>query len=223
MFPTMVKRPSVYRIGLGIASVCIVSLCANTAFAGEPKEETRAVKEKIETVRGETFAVPAPDAKATVLLFVTTDCPVANQYAPEIRRIAKKYEPKGVVFARVYADAALGTEDIAKHSKDYSYPKDFAAIHDPKQVLVRATGARVTPEAAVVNARGELVYRGRIDDRYVDFGKYRQVAEVRDLRLALDAVLAGKPIENPRTESVGCFIPMLKKSEPEEVDHDAEQ
>jgi hypothetical protein len=63
----------------------------------------------------------------------------------------------------------------------------------------------VTPEAAVY-ANGRVVYHGRIDDRYVDLGLERPAPTVHDLDDALTAVLAGRPVEHPVTQAVGCYI-----------------
>ena len=73
-------------------------------------------------------------------------------------------------------------------------------------MLVRRAGATITPEAAVFGAAPEPLYLGRIDDRYVDFGKARPEATRHDLEQALDAVLDGRPVPEPRTEAIGCFI-----------------
>ena len=77
---------------------------------------------------------------------------------------------------------------------------------DPKGALSKACGVTITPEAAVYDGAGRLAYRGRIDNLYVGFGKQRARATSRDLRLALDAILAHKPIAQPRTLAIGCFI-----------------
>jgi hypothetical protein len=71
------------------------------------------------------------------------------------------------------------------------------------------TGARVTPEVAVFRPGGRIVYRGRIDDRYVAFGKMRQVPTTRDLEHVLNALLEGKQVANATTVAIGCFIPEL--------------
>src|SRR5687767_1556044 len=110
-------------------------------------------------------------SQLTVCLFTRSDCPISNSYAPEVRRIHEKFKPRGVGFYLVYADPDEGREIIEKHVKEYSYP--FPALRDPKHELVKTTGAKVTPEAAVFDKAGKLLYRGRIDDRYVDFGKAR--------------------------------------------------
>ena len=67
--------------------------------------------------------------------------------------------------------------------------------------------ATATPEAAVLDRDGKVVYLGRIDDAYYGFGKRRSSATSQDLRDALDAVLDGKPVPHPRTTVLGCEIP----------------
>ncbi len=70
---------------------------------------------------------------------------------------------------------------------------------------MKQTGVTVTPEVAVMSADQKLLYRGRIDDRYVEFGKDRPEPTVRDLERALDAILAGKPVPVRETQAVGCY------------------
>ena len=141
-----------------------------------------------------------------VLYFVMTDCPISNQYAPEISRICTEYREKGVGCFRVYVDPDVGAAGIRKHGKEY----DLACcpgIHDSRHRLVKHAGATVTPEAAVFSQKGKLVYRGRINDFYAGLGKPRRRARVHDLRNALDEVLADEPVSKPFTKAVGCYIP----------------
>jgi hypothetical protein len=147
-------------------------------------------------------------SQLAVCLFTRTDCPISNSYAPEVRRIHEKFSPRGVGFYLVYADPDEGREVIEKHVKEYGYP--FPALRDPKHELVKFTGAKVTPEAAVFDKNGKLLYRGRIDDRYVDFGKARAAATQKDLENALEAILTGKPAPPAGGPSIGCMIPDLK-------------
>lgn len=145
-------------------------------------------------------------AKAVVLFFVTTDCPIANGYVPEMNRIHDAYSQRGVQFYAVQADVSVADE-VARYAKDYRYA--FPLLLDPQQVLVRYTGARITPQAAILSPEGKLLYLGRIDDRVADFGKQRYAATVSDLRGSLDAVLAGKPVAHPTTKSIGCAITVV--------------
>ena len=150
------------------------------------------------------FAVPA-GTKAIVFLFTSTDCPISNRYAPEVRRIAETFGPKGVIFRLVYPNPTEKAEAIREHMAAFAYAGAAQALRDPDHALVKAAGATVTPEAAVFAGR-RLVYRGRIDDRYVDLGLERPSATKRDLADALAAVVAGKPVGPPTTQAVGCFI-----------------
>ncbi len=143
--------------------------------------------------------------KATVFIFVATDCPNANSYAPEVARLHKKYEGLGVAFYNVYSDPGENPAVVRKHDQQYQVP--FPALMDPRQSLARASGARGTPEAVVVSPAGTVLYRGRIDDRFASYGKTRIHVDQHDLRDALDEVLAGKPVSHPYVPSLGCAIP----------------
>jgi hypothetical protein len=145
-----------------------------------------------------------PPGKATVLFFVLHDCPISNGYAPEIGRIAREYEGRGVACYVVQNDPAVDEQALRQHAREYGFP--CPVLHDRQRELARRVGATVAPEAAVVTAGGTLRYLGRIDDRYAGLGKERNEATVRDLRLALDAVLEERPVAAPRTEAVGCSI-----------------
>jgi AhpC/TSA family len=146
----------------------------------------------------------ADQAKATVLVFVSTDCPISNRYAPELRRLFESYAPRGVAFRLVYPTAEESLVTIHQHVLEYGFP--FAALRDPGHVLVARARATVTPESAVFAASGQLVYHGRIDDRQIDFGKARPEPTRRDLQEALEAVLAGKKPRETEAPSIGCAI-----------------
>jgi hypothetical protein len=150
---------------------------------------------------------PLADAgqKATVLFFVMHECPVANGYAPEIVRIMSDYSSKGVRSFVVYVESDLTLPEARTHSREYGYKS--GAVLDPKHLLVKAVGATISPEAAVVSPSGDVLYRGRIDDRVADLGKRRVEPTHRDLRLALDAILSGKPVPTRQTKAIGCYIP----------------
>ncbi len=147
---------------------------------------------------------PTPGRRATVLIFVSTDCPISNRYAPELARLGQTFSARAVRFFLVYPNANDDEQAIGEHRRAFQFPGE--TFRDLKHELVRMAQATVTPEAAVFDAVGRLVYRGRIDDRYVDFGVDRPVATRHDLQEALDAVLADKPVAVPATRAVGCFI-----------------
>lgn len=140
--------------------------------------------------------------KATVLFFLTTECPIGNLYSPEITRIVEQYKKQGVTCLAVYAHEKAA--EVQKHQRDYKL--SLRALLDPEVKLAKFTGATVMPEACILGHDGEILYRGRIDDRAVKFGTVRPAPRVRDLRLALDAVLAGNPVAKKVTKPIGCYI-----------------
>ena len=153
------------------------------------------------------LSLAQPPTQPTVFVFTTTDCPIANRYAPEIQRLAKDFEGRAR-FVLVYPVATDTPEAIRAHVEKFGYALD--TIRDTRQELVKRTGVTVTPEVAVVD-RDRLLYRGRIDDRYVDFGKDRPQPTKRDLRDALEAIAAARPVAVKETRAVGCFLSDLIK------------
>jgi len=147
---------------------------------------------------------PSAATKTTVLLFVSTDCPISNRYAPDVRKLHDAYEKDGVAFWLVYPNPAETAADIRDHLKSFSYPG--TALRDPKHELAKAAGATITPETAVYDAKGALVYRGRIDDRYSAVGIEKAQAARHDLQDAIVAALAAKPVKQKFTQAVGCYI-----------------
>ena len=143
-------------------------------------------------------------ARARVFLFVRTDCPITNRYAPELQRLAQEFNGRDTVFWLVYPDAAETPQAIQNHIVEYRFPG--AALRDPHHALVKLARATVAPEAAVFDSAGKLVYHGRIDDRWVEIGKARPVAQTHDLENAISAVLAGKPVSPSETRAVGCSL-----------------
>ena len=148
-------------------------------------------------------------SRAHVLVFTTTDCPISNRYAPEIKRLAAAYASRGVRFWIVYPAPGDTPEKIRAHVAQFGL--DLPVVRDSAFALVKKTGVSVTPEVAVIDSRGEMVYRGRVDDRYVDFGVDRPAPTTRDLDGALGSLLEGKPIKPKTTQAVGCILSDLLK------------
>jgi thiol-disulfide isomerase/thioredoxin len=183
------------RVSLGV-------LLLTPAFAGNLDFSLRDAK------GGTHTAVELSRGKATVFIFVATDCPNSNTYAPVLARLYREFSPRGVTFFNVYSDPAENASTVSKHDKDFETP--FAALLDPRQTLARESGAKVTPEAVVLGPQGQELYRGRIDNRFIEPGKTRYQPTENDLQEALDAVLAGKAAPHPVTRTIGCAIPGIE-------------
>ena len=146
--------------------------------------------------------------RASVVVFITTDCPIANRYAPELERLRTDFKDKGVKLTLAHVDTELSDERAREHAAQFALKA--AVVVDRKHLLVRATGATMTPEAVVVDVEGCIRYRGRIDDWFTAFGKSRRRPSQHDLRDAIQAVLEGRSVRNPETRAVGCLMPKLR-------------
>jgi hypothetical protein len=181
----------------------LIALASLVALACASAEQRVRVRDAGGELR-DPFAA-AEGRRALVLVFVDPDCPISNAYAPEVKRLAAEYGPRGVAFELVYSMPATDAQDVRRHVADFAY--ELPALLDPEQRLALRAGVVAVPEAAVFLPDGELAYRGRIDDRYVDLGRRRAQPTRRDLCDALDAILQGRSPEVERTEAVGCPLP----------------
>jgi thiol-disulfide isomerase/thioredoxin len=144
-----------------------------------------------------------PKIAAIVLVFITTDCPVSNYYQPTLRELAQQFRD-GVQFFLVHPNRDITVEAARKHAQDFQIAAPV--VIDQGLRFAHHLGAKVTPEAFVIDRHGKTVYRGRINDMFVDLGKKRRQPLTHDLRDALLALGKGAEIKPSRTEAVGCLI-----------------
>jgi thiol-disulfide isomerase/thioredoxin len=145
--------------------------------------------------------------KVVVLVFVRTDCPVSNRYAPAIQKLSAEHSGKAV-FWLVYPSKAESAEVIRKHEREFGYK--IPALRDPQHVLVNESKVQITPEVAVFDVSRRLVYHGRIDNLYDDIGRARSTATTHELADAVEAALGGKTLAADATHGVGCYISDLE-------------
>lgn len=155
-----------------------------------------------------TLPAAAPEfqsgKKATVLLFTTIDCPVANALLPEITRIQREFTAQGVTFALVHVDPDTTEAKAREHASAYGI--QMPIVLDPKHHLVKRCQATCTPEAFLLRQDGSTAYHGRINNLYAAPGKRRRAPTTHDLRDAITALLTGKKIPHPHQPAVGCII-----------------
>jgi len=193
----MMSLPGIGRLGWVGAGILAASVLAPTMHGAQLR--VRDLDDELV----DPFKAPR-DTKAIVLVFVSTDCPISNRYAPALARLYERFQPQGVRFWLVYPNPMDPPEAVRRHLTEYRLP--LPALRDPRQDLVKMAGATITPEAAVYDRERRLLYRGRIDDRYIQLGLERPAATQHDLADALSDVLAGKPVRQAAAPAVGCFI-----------------
>ena len=119
------------------------------------------------------------------------------------RTIQQKESP----FFLVYVEPDTPLSELRQHYKEFGYR--CPALYDKDHALVKRWNAQKTPETVLLDASGKKIYQGRIDDRYIDFGRSRHQPGQPDFRLALDGAVAGRALTSTTTPVVGCPIPEI--------------
>jgi thiol-disulfide isomerase/thioredoxin len=149
----------------------------------------------------------AATGKPVVFIFVRTDCPISNRYAPTIKALSQKYAGAAEMML-VYPDKTETSANIKKHLQEYGYK--IAALQDPQHALVKLGRVEITPEVAVFNGKRELIYHGRIDNWYKEFGHARSAPTTHELDDAIQAALNGNHSAPASVSGVGCYISDLR-------------
>ena len=138
-------------------------------------------------------------AKGTVLIFVSTQCPVSNAYNERMEKLAQEMKARGMSVVGINSNVAEKRDDIKSHAAERGL--SFAILKDEGNRIADRLGAGVTPEAFLLDANSRLVYRGRIDN-----SRNGDAVTSSELREAIDAVLAGKPVAKSEVRAFGCSI-----------------
>ena len=144
----------------------------------------------------------------TLVVFSCNTCPWVIRWEDRYVSLANTYAPKGIGMIAVNSNAArFGSEDsleeMVEHAKNNGY--NFPYAQDPESELASAFGATKTPHIYLFNADDKLVYLGAIDDN----AKNAKKVEVPFLANAIDALLAGNPINPQATKALGCSIKFI--------------
>lgn len=150
-------------------------------------------------------------APAIVVVFLGTECPLANAYTPRLEAMSKAWAEKGVPFLAVNSNSQDSLTEVAAHARRHGI--SFPVLKDPDNAVADLFQAERTPEAFVLDADHRIRYRGRIDDQF-GIGYQKPQANRRDLELAIQEVLEGKPVQQPVTLAQGCRIGRVKRVDP---------
>ena len=193
------------RIIFSVLSLFVATVLAPSFLASESKQAATGSAMDLDGRKVDPFQTAR--AQVVVFIFLRTDCPVSNRYAPTIQQLSAKYSGKAA-FWLVYPSKTEFADAIRKHEREFGY--DFPALRDPQHALVKVSNAKITPEAAVFDIRHRLVYHGRIDNLYEDFGHARQAATSHELDDAIQAALNGRTLAVTEKSAVGCYIADLE-------------
>ncbi|HVT80166.1 MAG TPA: redoxin domain-containing protein [Phycisphaerae bacterium] len=162
-------------------------------------------------VAGNALELGHSQPAAMAFVFINTECPISNKLVPELNRLAALAAKNRLEFYGVLSDPSVTRAQAQKHSKDYQIA--FPVIFDASGTLAAALQPAVTPQAFVVDAKGKVLYSGRINDSYAAVGTPKSVTTSNDLQDAVAAVGAGKAIKVATTPPVGCIFESWKRED----------
>jgi peroxiredoxin len=143
------------------------------------------------------------DKKAVVLVFTSYSCDACLVYEARIRALIKDFGGKDVVFLAVRSSAEDTAEGMRTYAKQAAF--DIPFLDDVGNKVADRYGVRVTPSFRLIDKKGVLRYRGALDDSLQEDG-----AKAPHLRRALEAVLAGDPVNVKESRAVGCAMPRVQ-------------
>lgn len=139
-------------------------------------------------------------SKAVVVVFDATKCPYAIGYKERVAKMGKEYAARGVTFVTINSNKTEPAAEVAEDAKKNGFA--FPVLKDEGNKVADLYGAQKTPEIYVLDPKGTLVYRGRIDETHEEPTNVKSP----DLINALEAILAGKPVPAAETKAFGCTI-----------------
>lgn len=172
-------------------------------FAGVnalPGDITSIENFSLKDVNGKTHSLTDySKAKAIVIMFISTQCPVSNAYNTRMVKIHETYKNKNIIFLGINSNKAEFVKEIKSHSADNNF--EFPVLKDEKNIIADKFAASFTPEIYILDPKFNIVYHGRIDD-----SRDESAVTSNDLSRALDEILQGKKISVSKTKAFGCTI-----------------
>ena len=189
---------------LAMAFVFATFLCCNQATAQQLRFE-------LPNCEGETISVESGAAKATAVCFLGTQCPMAKSYATILSKLQRDFEKQGVRVVGIMSNTQDSKQDVEEYVE--SLEVNFEVLVDSGHQVADQFGAQRTPEVYLLDQELKTRYHGRIDDQFAP-SVARASATREDLRIAIEELLAGKPVSVKETSALGCVIGRAKKTKP---------
>ncbi len=175
---------------------------STTVLGGDPSPLATAT---LRDLGGRRVSLAAPPKGVTALVFYSTECPISNSYSPTLSTLMDSFPAQSVKWLGVCVDPDLSDSEVKAHTGDFGLK--FPVVRDRQGSFARKIGAKVTPEAFVIDDGGRIRYHGRIDDQFAARRQRNANPAGNDLKDAIAAVLGGREVATPYVEAVGCPLP----------------
>lgn len=185
-------------------SLAALSL-AFAAFGQEYKVGSKVADFSFQDLKGQPVSFSSLKGDTTVVMFVSTKCPVSNAYNERMNALYKEYSARGVKFVFLNSNQNEPPAEVEEHARTHGLA--FRVYKDVNNAAADLFGAQFTPETYVIDKAGVLRYHGSIDD-----AQNEARIKLRGLRNAIDAVMAGKTVQPAETKAFGCTIKRVRKA-----------
>ena len=198
-----------HMLGRCFTLLAIVAFAGPLSIAAEDDADPLAFR--LPATGGESIKYPTADGSGlTAICFLGAECPLAKLYGPRLQTMADEFETQGVRFIGVNSNHQDSMSDVQSYVEQHEIR--FPVTKDYDHRVADLFSAKRTPEVFLVDQVGEVLYRGLIDDQYRP-GISRPETSQQYLRDAIEQALAGKPVDVPVTDAVGCMIGRVREVE----------
>jgi peroxiredoxin len=194
-----------YRFALLLALSLIIAAAPIAFGNGNVKPNSISIGQpvadfKLPDVEGKEHSLLSLKGKnGTVIIFLSAQCPVVRAYNERIEKLAEDYRARGVNVVGINSNVTESVDDIRRHISENKF--SFVVLRDTGNKVADMLDAQHTPETFFLDAGNKLVYHGRIDNN-----RNATMVQSNDLRDAIDATLAGKPVAKTEAAAFGCSI-----------------
>ncbi|MGI8998035.1 MAG: thioredoxin family protein [Pyrinomonadaceae bacterium] len=190
-----------FALALSLVFSLAVVVTANINVNNEPVAVGSTVADfKLPDTAGKEHSLASlKGSKGTVLIFVSTGCPVSNAYNERMEKLAQDFKARGIHVVGINSNVTESSDTIKAHAVENKL--SFPILKDKGNKIADRLGAQRTPEVYFLDSANKLVYQGRIDN-----AQNAAMLQTSDLRNAIEEVLAGKPVSQTQAKAFGCTI-----------------
>src|SRR5579864_4818618 len=194
--------PRLVLLGLNVLALAAATPLATLVWAAPPGG---VAAHEMRGLDGATIRLEAPAGGVTVVVFYSSECPISNAYSVTLNALREEFPASALKLIGVCVDPDLPDEQVARHAKEFGLK--YPVARDRAGALAVRLGAKVTPEAFVIDAAGQVLYHGRIDDQFAARLKRNANPRSNELHDAVSAALDGRAVEHAYVAAVGCPLP----------------